>query len=97
MLGTPTGGAAPTDASSVWTDEGSGEWRGSLARNDSSTSFEASPALTDAGLRYGKKVFAGGNTVNAFSTTVAMDTTDATKISSDSGVLFDEADGADKF
>ena len=95
MLGAvATTGTVPADASSVWTDEGSGEWRGSLARNDSSTSFEASPVLTDAGLRYGKKVFVGGDTENVFSQTVALDGTD---ISSASGVLFDEVDGADAF
>ncbi len=101
MLGTPTD--APTAAdpfagggnnSSVWTDVGSNEWRGSLVRNDGSTSFEASPALIDGGLKYGKLVFAGGDTFNVFSTSQAAATTVGGNLAmpSSNGVLIDTAD-----
>lgn len=33
-------GTNRSDLSSVWTDPGSGEWRGTISRNDNSTSFE---------------------------------------------------------
>ncbi|MEM6550670.1 MAG: prepilin-type N-terminal cleavage/methylation domain-containing protein [Planctomycetota bacterium] len=37
--------------SSVWTDQNSGDWRGTVVRNDNSTTFEASPELENT--RYG--------------------------------------------
>ena len=33
-------GTGPQDISSLWTDAGSGDWRGGVVRNDNSTSFE---------------------------------------------------------
>ena len=39
-----TGPAGEPDlVSSVWTDPGSGDWRGGIVRNDNSTAFETSP------------------------------------------------------
>ena len=38
-----TGGAV----SSVWTEQNSGDWRGGIARNDNSTTFETSPVIED--------------------------------------------------
>ena len=55
-----------TDASSVWTDEGSGEWRGSIVRGDGSTSFEASPVAAESGLKFGKRTFVNGTVDNIF-------------------------------
>ena len=58
---------APADLSSVWTDQGSGEWRGSLVRNDGSASFEASAASQNEGLRYSKLNFTNGTCDYIFS------------------------------
>ena len=97
MLGTPAAGAVSGDASSVWTDESSGEWRGSLVRNDGSTSFEAMPGLDDGGLKYGRIAFVDGDTTNIFSTNQAAATATGTPprilAPSDNGVLIDTADG----
>lgn len=40
-------GTGPGDISSVWTDLGSGEWRGGVARNDNSTSYESTHVFND--------------------------------------------------
>lgn len=40
MLGDRAIGAGREDISSVWTDIGSGDWRGGVVRNDNSTSYE---------------------------------------------------------
>ena len=104
MLGTPTDTPGPTDPfagggnnSSVWTDEGSGEWRGSLVRNDGSTSFEASPALIDGGLKYGKLVFFGGDTYNAFSQARTAAAGSPLAMPSANGFLIDTLDGPGGF
>ncbi len=36
------GGTTEAETESVWTDAGSGQWRGTVTRNDGSTSFESS-------------------------------------------------------
>ena len=46
-----TGADADRRISSVWTEENSGDWRGGVTRNDSSTSTETEPVLPD--LQYG--------------------------------------------
>ncbi|BAM02734.1 type II secretion system protein [Phycisphaera mikurensis] len=79
-----------TDASSVWTDEGSGEWRGSIVRGDGSTSFEASPVAAESGLKFGKRTFVDGTVDNLFA--ARGDATLASgQVPSDFGVFFDEA------
>ncbi len=88
-LGTVTAGAFPADGSSVWTDEGSGEWRGSMVRNDGSTGFEATPALVNAGLKYGKLTFVNGTTDNLFSSGRGAT---AGQINSAAGIMIDTAD-----
>ena len=89
-------GNDPATRSSVWTELGSGDWRGSVLRNDGSTSFEASPDGTGMGLRYGKRTFENGDILNIFSDTFRLvpgdDGTPAARISADSGILYDEAD-----
>ncbi len=42
MMGDRAIGTGRDDLSGVWTDPGSGDWRGGVVRNDSSTSFETS-------------------------------------------------------
>ena len=84
-------GNDPATRSSVWTQPGSGDWRGTIARNDGSTSFEVSPALTD--LSYGSlgvKVEAL-SIDNLFSSTFALEA-NATRVTARSGLLYDEAD-----
>ena len=89
-------GNDPATRSSVWTEPGSGEWRGSVCRNDGSTSFEASPGAPDWNLRYGDRRFAGGVIANLISATFALlpgeAPGDPERIASHSGVLYDEAD-----
>ncbi|BAM02735.1 type II secretion system protein [Phycisphaera mikurensis] len=80
--------AATPDGSSVWTDEGSGEWRGSIVRGDGSTSFEASPVFTDVGLKYGKRVFVDGDVDNIFASALTIT---AGEIEDESGIFYDEA------
>lgn len=84
--------------SSVWTDPGSGDWRGSLVRNDGSTHFEEFPGA--GSLRYGKADFDALHVANLFSRSFAVTATGtdragdpiATELSTASGVLYDEAD-----
>ncbi len=83
-------GSDPATRSSVWTDLGSGDWRGSLIRNDGSTSFESNPGGPAMGLKYGKRIYEAGVTDNLFSNTFGLNAAD--EITSDSGVLYDEAD-----
>lgn len=45
-------GTGPNDISSVWTDPGSGDWRGEVVRNDNSTAYESIHAFSDT--RYGE-------------------------------------------
>ena len=33
-------GTGPDDISSLWTERGSGDWRGGIVRNDNSTAFD---------------------------------------------------------
>ena len=47
ILGDRAIGTGPADISSVWTEPGSGDWRGGVVRNDNSTSFETRPVITD--------------------------------------------------
>ena len=84
-------GNDPTTRSSAWTTPGSGEWRGSVARNDGSTSFEAVPGGKAIGLRYGKRVFTGGDTQNFFSATFGF-VAGGFELLPASGILYDEAD-----
>lgn len=51
-----TGANAVVDdqVSSVWTERSSGDWRGGIANNDNSTSFETSPELEQT--KYGNNV-----------------------------------------
>ena len=101
MLGTPTAAPIRDDPfagggnnGSVWTDAGGGRWRGSLVRNDGSTSFEASPAFLDGALKYSRLEFNGGDTFNVFSTAreVAPE-----RIPSANGSLIDTLDGPGGF
>ena len=46
---------------SSWTAPGSGEWTGSIVRNDGSTSFQSEPSIIGGGLQYGKLAFQDGN------------------------------------
>ena len=46
-----TGVVNNNDFSSVWTENGSGEWRGTLTHNDNSTAFSTTPEIE--GLKYG--------------------------------------------
>ena len=86
-------GSAPATRSSVWTEPRSGRWRGSVCRNDGSTSFEAEPGGEDLGLRYGDLNFENGDTLNFFSDAFRLiEVGGETRISADSGVLYDEAE-----
>ena len=82
----------PALRSSVWTRPGSGDWRGSFVRGDGSTSIELSPGGTDLGLRYGKRVFEGGDALNFFSNSFGL--TSGGEITSTSGILYDEAEAS---
>ena len=86
-------GSDPATRSSVWTEPGSGEWRGSVVRNDGSTSFEVEPGGVDLGLRFGDLGFEQGNTSNFFSDAFSLVEIDGdTRISATSGILYDEAE-----
>ena len=91
-------GSDPLTRSSVWTTPGSGDWWGGVVRNDGSTSFEVSPGGRALGLKYGKHVFTGGDTLNFFSDTFTLapgtpGAPGAAEITPTSGILYDEADG----
>ena len=87
-------GSDPSTRSSVWTEPGSGRWRGHTAHNDGSVAFRESVAA--AGLIYGR----GASRVeapvidNLFSDTLRLeaDAAGGTRVSADSGLLYDEAD-----
>ena len=80
--------------SSVWTDPGSGRWRGSVVRNNGSTEFLDAPEAVD--LHYGESTFRVDAPLidNLFSNTFKLeaDGDDGTRITPTSGVLYDEAD-----
>ncbi|MEM1444883.1 MAG: type II secretion system protein [Planctomycetota bacterium] len=88
-----TFGTSHASASSVWTEEGSGDWRGALTRNDSSTetgtTYEA-----PSGLKYGNLTFVDGVLENMFARPDGEDLrmTEDGQIRSDQGVLFDQAE-----
>ena len=87
------GGDDPATRSSVWTEPGSGQWRGSVVRNDGSTSHEVEPRGEDLGLRYGDLTFEGGDTLNLFSGSFGLvESGGRTRLSATSGVLYDEAE-----
>ncbi len=52
VMGDRAIGTGPADISSDWTEQGSGDWRGAVVRNDNSTAFETRPALNNT--RYGQ-------------------------------------------
>ena len=53
VLGDRAIGTGPADISSVWTEPGSGDWRGVVARNDNSSGFETDYVFTDT--QYGRE------------------------------------------
>ncbi|MEM7624485.1 MAG: prepilin-type N-terminal cleavage/methylation domain-containing protein [Planctomycetota bacterium] len=71
-LNTGLGVDIGTDISSVWTEEDQGDWRGTVTKNDNSTSFETTAQIEQT--KYGNAVSVqsdhlfnetGGNTANA--------------------------------
>ncbi len=93
-----TFGQPGSTASSVFTDEGSGDWRGGTVRNDSSTETITTYELKKSGLKYGNLVFVDGDLNNLFahpdgeSVRMVPSPRDLTAeaIASDQGVLYDE-------
>ncbi|MEM1444882.1 MAG: type II secretion system protein [Planctomycetota bacterium] len=79
-------------ASSVWTEPVSGEWRGVITRNDSSTETRVSYAYPSANLNYGGVRFEDGDVMNLFAHPDGEDLelTEDGEIRSDQGVLFDQ-------
>ena len=87
-------GSDATSRSSVWTEPGSGDWHGSVVRNDGSVGYVESAAATslsfgDSGSRVEAPVID-----NLFSDTFRLeaDAAGGTRVSADSGLLYDEAD-----
>ncbi|MEM8782000.1 MAG: prepilin-type cleavage/methylation domain-containing protein [Planctomycetota bacterium] len=87
-----TFGQSGSTASSVWTEAGSGRWRGAITRNDSSTRTHTGHAYPNADLNYGGIEFEGGDVLNLFARPAAEDLelTDDGKIRKGQGVLFDQ-------
>ena len=85
--------------SSVWTEENSGEWAGSITRNDGSTGFENSQQLNQVGFRIGtpKRSFVDGTVDNLFAARAngaALTLTNG-NINSDQRVMFDQGATSD--
>ncbi|MEO1236202.1 MAG: hypothetical protein AAFX76_05375 [Planctomycetota bacterium] len=55
VMGDRAVGTGPADLSSVWTEAGSGDWRGGVVRNDNSASFETTHRLEQT--KYGGGVY----------------------------------------
>ncbi|MEM8784166.1 MAG: prepilin-type N-terminal cleavage/methylation domain-containing protein [Planctomycetota bacterium] len=79
------------DASSVWTDEESGDWRGAITRNDSSTETGTTFERPN-GLKFGNLTFEPDNdaTTNIFANRTEEQTLVDGQISTDEGILFDQ-------
>jgi prepilin-type N-terminal cleavage/methylation domain-containing protein len=77
-------------ANSVWTDEDSGDWRGALTRNDSSTETGTTFAAERAGLKYGNLNFQDGTCTNIFAGRTEDVTLTDGDIPSDEGIMFDQ-------
>lgn len=86
-----TFGTDAATARSVWTDPGSGDWRGGLVRNDSSTETGTTYGGYK-GLKYGDLTFEDGDVLNLFAHPASEDLelTDDGTIRKDQGVLFDQ-------
>jgi hypothetical protein len=87
-----TFGKAGSTASSVWTEEGSGEYRGGVTRNDSSTETVTTHEAIDAQLKYGDLTFEDNDLFNLFARPDGEDVEriDEETIRKDQGVLFDQ-------
>ncbi len=88
-----TFGQKGSTASSVWTDEGSGDWRGGTTRNDCSASTETSYAMPEAGLKYGGLVFEDRGSIDnlfAHPDGETMNRNADDELLRDQGVLFDQ-------
>ncbi len=85
-------GQPGASASSVWTQPGSGRWRGGQARNDASTWTVLSPRITGEKLTYADITFENDTVHNLFAhpDDETLDRNDAGEIESDQGVLFDQ-------
>ena len=85
-------GSDPATRSSVWTDPGSGDWHGWAARNDGSTTWTMNPAHgTYRTARFDGIAFAPGPFESLFNRGLKLAGT-PTRISADSGLLYDETD-----
>ncbi len=94
-----TFGDTDSDASSVWTDDESGDWRGGTARNDSSTETVTTFALEKSGLKYGNLVFEEGTVDNMFAENTAdtaLPTTTNGELESTVGIMYDDHITADQ-